>query len=105
MGRVANLTVRQIGNGKRYCVDIVQGRLELEGCDIASQSLTCVAIHGSADPRLRRNRIHDGKQGGVFVYENGQGTLEENDIFGNALAGVKISEDGNPILHRNRIQE
>ena len=57
MGRVANVALRQVGVGK-YCVDIAQGRLDLEGCDITSQALACVAIYNGADPRLRRNRIH-----------------------------------------------
>ena len=104
MGKVVNLTLRQMG-GDWYAVDIAQGRLELEECDIASQGLACVAIYGGADPRLRRNRIHDGKKGGVFVYDNGQGVLEDNDIFGNAYAGVGISEGGNPTLRRNRIRD
>ncbi|MDO8490814.1 MAG: right-handed parallel beta-helix repeat-containing protein, partial [Dehalococcoidia bacterium] len=42
---------------------------------------------------------------GVYVYDNGQGTLEDNDIFGNALTGVAISEGGNPTLRRNRINK
>lgn len=103
MGRVTNLTLRQTGAGEWYAVDIAQGRLELEDCDITSQSLSCVAIHNGADPRLRRNSIHDSKQGGVFIYENGLGTLEDNDIFGNALAGVGIRTGGSPTLRRNRI--
>jgi parallel beta-helix repeat protein len=105
MGRVVNLTLRQMGGGKWFCVDIRQGRLDLEGCDITSASLTCVAIRGGADPRLRRNRIHDGKQSGVHVYESGLGTLEDNEIFGNALAGVSIKSGGNPTLRRNRIHD
>ncbi|MGH9752498.1 MAG: right-handed parallel beta-helix repeat-containing protein [Blastocatellia bacterium] len=103
MGRISNLALRQEGGGEWFGVDITQGRLELEGCDISSQSLACVAIHGGADPRLRRNRIHDGKAGGVFVYENGQGLLEDNDIFGNAFAGVEIRTGGNPTVRKNRI--
>jgi F-box protein 11 len=105
MGRVANLTLRQMGGGEWFGVDIAQGRLEMEECDITSQSLSCVAIHGGADPRLRRNRIHDSEQYGVYVYENGLGTLEDNDIFGNAHAGVAIWEGGNPTLRRNRIHD
>jgi parallel beta-helix repeat protein len=105
MGRVTNLTLQQMGDGQWYAVDIAQGRLELEGCDITSQSLACVAIHNGADPRLRRNRIHDGKQSGVVVHENGQGTLEDNDIFGNASGGVVIKTGGNPTLRRNRIHD
>lgn len=60
MGRIANMTLRQLGQGF-FTVSISRGRLDLEDCDISSQGLTCVAIHGSADPRLRRNRIHDSK--------------------------------------------
>jgi len=105
MGKVANLTLRQMGGGDWYGVAIAQGRLELEDCDIASQSLSCVAIHSGADPRLRRNRIHKGKRSGVLVYENGQGVLEDNDIFGNAYSGVAITTGGNPTLRRNRIHD
>jgi hypothetical protein len=62
MGRIANLTLRQ-GGGKGiwFGVDIAQGRLHLEVCDITSQSIACVEIHGGADPRLLRNRIYDVK--------------------------------------------
>ena len=104
MGRVANVTLRQLG-GQFYAVDIAQGRLDLEDCDITSQGLACVAIHGGADPRLRRNRIHDGKSAGVVVYEEGRGTLEDNEISANALAGVAIRAGGDPVLRRNRINK
>ena len=105
IGRIANLTLRQAGgNGQWYGVDITQGRLDLEGCDITSQSLACVAIRNGADPRLRRNTIHDGKQSGVYVYGNGLGTLEDNDITANANAGVSITTGGNPTLRRNTIR-
>ena len=82
-GRVANLTLRQADGGKFFAVDIGQGRLELDGCDISSNSLICLAIYGGADPRIRRNRIHDGKTNGVLVHTNGKGTLEDNDITSN----------------------
>ena len=102
LGRVTNLTLRQAGGGKWFCVDIPEGRLDLEGCDISSESLACVLIGEGADPRLVGNRIHDGKQSGVFVLEGGLGTLEDNDIFGNGLAGIEI-KGGNPRIRGNRI--
>lgn len=105
MGRVSNLTLRQTGGAQKFCVTIDQGRLLLEDCDINSRGLACVAIRGGADPRLKRNRIHDGKQSGVLFYDNGGGTLEDNDIYGNALAGVEISKSTSPTLRRNRIHE
>jgi F-box protein 11 len=104
-GRVANLTLRHTGGGEWGGVDIASGRLDLEDCDISSQDWACVAIHDGADPRLRRNSIHDGKAFGVFVYKNGQGTLENNEIFANAEDGVVISDGGNLTLRRNRISK
>ena len=68
IGRVANLMLRQAGGeGKWFGVNITQGRLDLEGCDISSQSLACVAIRDGADPRLRRNRIHDINQASMSM--------------------------------------
>lgn len=103
MGRVSNITFRQAGGGEHYGIEIAQGRLELEDCEVSSETLTCIAILNYADPRLRRNRIRDGKQTGVFVFENGRGTLEDNEIFGNAMSGVEVKEGGDPTLRRNRI--
>jgi F-box protein 11 len=104
IGRVANLTLRQAGGkGQWYGVDISQGRLELEGCDIASRTHAGVSIRNGADPRLRRNRIHDSKAAGVLVQESGLGALEDNDITANGYSGVEIRTGGSPTLRRNRI--
>lgn len=104
-GSLINLTLRQVGSKGwhgGYGVDIAEGKLIMEDCDISSQSDSCVVIR-SADPSLRRCRIHDGKENGIFFSGNGTlGTLEDNDIFANALAGVDIAS-GHPTLRRNRI--
>ena len=105
MGRVANLTLRQLGNGAWFCVKAVRGNLILEDCDITSVSLACVAISMGADPELKGNRIHGGKESGVIVYGHGRGALEDNDIFDNGLSGVEITSGGAPILRANRIYE
>ena len=106
IGRIANLTLRQAGGeGMWYGVHIMQGRLELDGCDISSQIGACVDIRDGADPRLSRNKIHDGKAGGVYVHNNGLGTLEDNDITGNTLPGVEIKSGADPTLRRNRIRD
>ncbi len=54
---------------------------------------------------MQRNRIHDGQTIGVRIYEGGQGTLQENDIFGNAGPGVEIAEESDPVLRANRIHD
>ncbi|MFL6674114.1 MAG: right-handed parallel beta-helix repeat-containing protein [Massilia sp.] len=103
IGRIFNLELRQMGGGQWHTIDITQGRLDVEGCDISSHSLACVAVHDGADPRLRQNRIHDSTASGVYVYRNGRGTFEDNEIFDNTYAGVLIKTGGNPTFRRNRI--
>ena len=102
-GRVSNLKLRQKGEGEFYCVDISQGRLELEDCDITSDSLSCIGIYNGADPRLRRNRIHNSARSGICIFENGRGTFENNEIYANRSAGVFIETGGDPTLRHNRI--
>lgn len=52
---------------------------------------------------LQRNKIFDGRDGGICIFNGGKGILEENDIFRNAQAGVLISTQSHPVLRRNRI--
>ena len=104
MGRVSGLTIKQRG-GDAYGVNIAQGRLILESCDITSEGLSCVAVHSGADPVVRGNRIHDGKDGGVFVYEEGRGTYEDNDVFANAKAGFGVATGADPVVRGNRVHD
>lgn len=106
---VQGLTLRcraGLKNKKYYAVGIPRGQLTLQDCDITSDSLACVAIHGStATPVVRSCTIHDGKAGGVYVYENGQGRIEDCNIVGNALAGVQIETGGNPVVCKCTIHD
>lgn len=106
---VSGLTLRCASgknNKKFYGVDIPQGQLTLENCDITSDSLACVAIHGStANPIIRNCEIHDGKSSGVFVYDNAQGTIEDSHFYSTTLSGVTIQEGGNPTVQRCRIRD
>lgn len=96
---VRNLTLRgglargaAAGSTGFFAVDIPHGRLLLEGCDISSDSLSCVAIHNStAEPTIRRCRIHHGADSGVYAFDAAGGTLEACDIFENANVGVAVT--------------
>jgi F-box protein 11 len=101
-GRIANLTVRQLG-GKYYGIDIAQGQLKLEDCEITSQGLSSIAVHHGADPWVRRNRIHRSSHDGILIYAEGKGTFEGNQIHENSLSGIRISEKSDPIVRNNRI--
>src|SRR5215470_9557183 len=104
---VQDLTLRcrtRLKYKEYFAIDIPRGQLTLSNCEITSDSLACVAIHGlTANPVIQNCKIHGGKEGGVIVYESGQGTLEDCDIFANAVLGVQISEGGDPVIHGCKI--
>jgi serine/threonine protein kinase len=82
-----------------FAVDIPQGRLVLEECTISSETVACVAIHGSNTcPSLWQCTIRDGKGMGVFVYEQGRGVIEACDIIGHMIAGIKIIQGSTPLI-------
>ena len=90
-----------------YAVDIPQGQLTLEYCDITSDSLACIGIYGSETSGIVSHcQIHDSKEdSGVYVYENGTGRIENCDIFRNANAGIEIKDGGNPVVQHCQIHD
>ncbi len=106
---VRGLTLR--GSGARYgkaffAVDIPRGELFLEDCDINSDSLTCLAVHGSyANPLIKRCRIHDGADSGVYFFDNARGQIEDCDIYRSTNVGVAITNGANPLIKNCRIFE
>jgi parallel beta-helix repeat protein len=104
-GLVANLTLRQMGGTKEYhAVDVRQGRLDLDGCDVSSESSTCVVVMEGASLRLHGSTIHDGRKSGVLICDAGQATLEDNDIISNRSSGVQVRTGASATLRDNRIR-
>merc|ERR1711935_383928 len=56
-------------------------------------------------PIVKHNRIHDGRDSGVLVCENGQGSVVENQIFANKMAGVAIGRGGASCVTGNTIRD
>ncbi len=53
----------------------------------------------------RGNAIFNGNQGGVYIFGDGRGLIEGNDIYGNALAGIQIRTNSCPIVRHNKIHD
>ena len=104
---VRGLTLRgRAGGGGEgfFAVDIPQGRLLLEDCDISSETLSCVGIHNPmADPVIRRCAIHSGADSGIYVFESAAGTIEDCDIHGNANVNVAVTQQSRPAIRACRI--
>ena len=87
-----------------FGVDVTQGELYLEDCDVSGAELACVAVRGrSASATLRRCRVRHGRQAGVYVSLGGACGLSECEIAENGGAGVEIGWRGSPVLRRCRI--
>ena len=103
-GIIRGLTLRQRATHK-YCVWATDGRLTIEDCDVSSDGLACIAVSGTGDPHIRRNRVHDGKASGIVVYASGRGTIEDNDIFANILSGIEVKQQGDPMIRKNKVHD
>ena len=60
--------------GGLFFQDRSQGTID--SCTIASNRLAGIMVSKSANPVIRNCVIEAGKQGGIFVYEQGSGTFQ-----------------------------
>ena len=78
----------------------------LEHNEIFDNAMAGVWIKTDSNPTLRRNKIYDGRDGGVCIFNGGKGVLEENDIFRNAQVSVVVRRtdgvDASPTLSRTQ---
>jgi hypothetical protein len=104
---VRGLTLQGRGksSGKSFfAVDVPHGALVLENCDISSDSLSCVAIHGAnANPALKNCSIHDGADSGIFIFDNARALIESCDVYRNANVNLAITQGANPAIKKCRI--
>jgi hypothetical protein len=100
---VRGLTLSE--TGRHYTVNIPQGQLVIEECDItANSNYTVIAIGGStANPILRRCQIHDGKWNGIWVSNQARVTVEECQISDNGTSGVGVGQGGKLLIRRCQI--
>lgn len=101
---VRGLTLRRRSNNyvdSNPAVDISQGRLVLEQCDISTETMIGVAVSTpDARPVLYRCTIHDSQSVGVLFSRQSRGTVEECDFSGNVLAAIKVVQGSNPVIRQ-----
>ena len=88
---------------------------------IYSNAFAGIWITSHSDPTIRKNEIYSGQQGGVYIFSEGtsssffvkyhilpnlgRGLIEQNNIYGNALAGIQIRTCSDPIVRLNKIHD
>lgn len=89
-----------------YTVYCPRGRVLIEYCDIATDSLSAIAVHNAGTaPIIRGCNIHDSTQAGIFFYDGAEGIVEDCEIAGNGLAGIQIKSGANPVIRQNKIRQ
>lgn len=104
--RVAGVTLRGAARDGEafFAVDVTGGDLLLEDCDISSDTLSCVAVHGpDAAPLIRRCLVHGGADSGLYFFDGARGTVEDCEVYGNANVGVAITGRAGPVIRRSKI--
>ena len=97
---IRNLTIRAGGTGQGWgAVMVRRGRPLIEGCALTSSVGAGMYVVGAdSDPVVRECTFADGKQSGIYVWENGRGTIERCRVTGNALAGIEVKQGGDPVV-------
>ena len=86
-----------------FAVDVSRGQLTLKNCDITSDSLSCVGIHGAdSNPFLTGCRIHDGADSGIYLFDNARAQIENCDVYQNRNANLAITQGANPTVKNCR---
>ena len=92
-----SVSIGNHGEGDAVCVN--QGTLELVKCDITSRAGSCVSVSGATASVVASScTFHDAKGSGVLVPDNGSGTFEKCEFFGNTEAAVGIAPGGHPTV-------
>ncbi len=100
--RVRGLTLRE--RAGPIAIDIPQGRLIMEECDISSDTPICVVVQNSETrPMFYRCKIHDVPGIGMLFYKWSQGTVDSCEICHNDLAGIKIAQNSNPHVRQTSV--
>lgn len=107
---VKNMTFKRLAGDEKkdgYTIDISQGNLILENCDIVSDSLACIGIYGiNTSPEIKNCWIHQSTKGsGLYFYENAKGLVTNCDIYDNTLSGIAITSGADPQIKNCKIYQ
>lgn len=101
--RVAGLTLHGAA-GDFFAVDVVRGELVLEDCDIYSDTLSCVAAHGSeAVLHIKGCQIHDSADSGLYLFDGAAATIEDCEVYHSANVGLAVTGGARAVVMRSRI--
>ena len=96
---VNNLTLSCKGNYSAAFIS--QGKLTLDNCDLTAENNSVICIKElNTTPHIRRCVIHDSRNSGIHITDDGQIILEECEIYGNIEHGINVENSHDYGWHR-----
>lgn len=94
---IRNVFIRQLeSEANSPAVQVTNGGLLLDNCDISSQAGPGLSVAGSAASSLVQNsKIHSGMAAGIDFSDHARGVIKNCEIFENKAAGISISDSAN----------
>ena len=100
---IENVRIAVGEESQSAAVLVLSGELRLAGCEVSSESLSCVEVAGGR-AFVTGCTIGEGARSGVFVHGPGAGILQDNTIRDCAGSGIVVSEGADPDVYGNRIE-
>jgi parallel beta-helix repeat protein len=93
-----------LASNKAHAVDISQGELNVEDCDISSDTLAAVCIAGrKTTANLTHCQVHGSRESGILLENGARARIEDCDIYENQYPGITISGGSGPTVMNCRI--
>jgi parallel beta-helix repeat protein len=99
-GRLRNLAFKKAGQRELNIIEVRQGQVVIEGCNMTGKDCVCIAIESGADPSLRHNHLF-GARVGVTFQEGAKGTVDFNIIDRHAHAGIEVAAQASATIQHN----
>ena len=109
--RTDGATVRSIGLRGRgrpghFPVDVPEGSLLLDSCDVTSDGVSCVAVRGPASRAMIRScRLHDAREAGLLVCDGGRATIDASEVIACGPSGIEARAGGAVTVRRCHIHQ
>ncbi|MFF3497928.1 right-handed parallel beta-helix repeat-containing protein [Streptomyces sp. NPDC003247] len=102
--KLTGLVIRG-GDGELPAVDVPDGQLELDDCEISAVAWTAVLARGGGALAMRDSRVTNAAGAGVVVTGEAESVVEDCRLEDLAASGVVIGERGNPLIRRCTVRD
>jgi parallel beta-helix repeat protein len=104
VGRISNLSIESADHGDVASVEVIDGNLVLEGCEVTGRGRACVRVRDSGEATIRSNQIVSGQGAGVVISGTGWAEVQRNTIARHAFSALEVSGGAQPRVTNNRIE-